>query len=171
MTELMKVNIISWNVRVLNDSRKRLMIKSLMHNWKADVFCFQETKLQGDIRNFVKDLWANRWVKYAQLEASETRGGIIMLWDSRTWDGEICDIGAYSITCKFVGKTQNVSWHMSGVYAPNSRIEREEVWWELGSVRGLFFRTLGGRGDFNTVRFPSEKKNCIRINKAMMDFS
>lgn len=171
MSNLMKVNIISWNVRGLNDARKRLLIKSLLHNWKADVFCFQETKLQGDIREIIKDLWSNRWVKYVQLEASGTRGGIILMWDSRLWDGEICETGTYCITCKFVGKTQDLSWHMTGVYAPNCTLEREEVWWELGAVRGLFTGPWVVVGDFNTVRFPSEKKNCSRYNKAMRDFS
>uniref|UniRef100_M1BT70 Endonuclease/exonuclease/phosphatase domain-containing protein n=1 Tax=Solanum tuberosum TaxID=4113 RepID=M1BT70_SOLTU len=171
---LMKINIVSWNVRGLNDARKRQLIKSLLHTWKADVYCFQETKLQGDIRNIVRELWANRWVKYAQLEASGTRGGILILWDGRVWEGEICEVGAYCITCKFMGKTMDFSWHMSGVYAPNDREEREEreeVWWELASVRGLFSGPSVVGGDFNIVRFPSEKRNCTRFNKAMLDFS
>ncbi|KAG5586107.1 hypothetical protein H5410_046541 [Solanum commersonii] len=112
---LMKINI-SWNVRGLNDARKRQLIKSLLYTWKADVYCFQETKLQGGIRNIVRELWANRWVKYAQLEASGTRGGILILWDGRVWEGEICEVGAYCITCKFMGKTMDFSWHMSGGY-------------------------------------------------------
>lgn len=36
-----------------------LMIKSLLSNWKAIVFCFQEPKLQGHISDIVKELWAN----------------------------------------------------------------------------------------------------------------
>lgn len=154
---LMKIIIVSWNVRGLNDVRKRQLIKSLLHTWKADVYCFRETKLQGDIRNIVRELWANRWVKYAQLEASGTRGGILILWE-----GEICEVGAYCITCKFMGKTMDFSWHMSGVYVPNDREEREEreeVWWELASVRGLFSGPWVVGGDYNIVRFPSEKKN------------
>ncbi|WMV46022.1 hypothetical protein MTR67_039407 [Solanum verrucosum] len=131
----------------------------------------EETKFQGDIREIIKDLWSNRWVKYVQLEANGTRGGIILMWNSRLWDGEICETGTYCITCKFVGKTRDFSWHMIGVYAPNSTLEREEVWWELGAVRGLFTGPWVVVGDFNTVRFPSEKKNCSRYNKAMMDFS
>lgn len=31
----------------------------------------------------VKQIWGGRWMKFACLEASGTRGGIIMLWDSR----------------------------------------------------------------------------------------
>lgn len=100
----MKVNVISWNVRGLNRPRKREKIKSCINTWKADVYCFQESKLEGDITRIVKDRWANRWGKFAQLEASGTRGGILLMWDSRIWDGEINSLGSYSISCKFTGK-------------------------------------------------------------------
>ncbi|WMV44670.1 hypothetical protein MTR67_038055 [Solanum verrucosum] len=130
-----------------------------------------ESKISGDISGIVKDLWANRKVKYAQLEARGTRGGIIILWDSSIWEGEVCEVGAYNITCKFTGKAQDLGWHLSGVYAPNSRQEREEVWGELGAVRGLFNGPWVVAGDFNVVRFPSEKKNCNRFNKEMEEFS
>lgn len=50
-----------------------MLIKSMIYSWKADVFCFQDSKLEGDIRGIVKELWADRWVKFAQLEASGTR--------------------------------------------------------------------------------------------------
>ncbi|WMV22580.1 hypothetical protein MTR67_015965 [Solanum verrucosum] len=42
------INIVSWNVRGLNDPGKRLMIKNMVHKWRADVYCFQESKLRGD---------------------------------------------------------------------------------------------------------------------------
>ena len=41
--------------------------------------------------------------------------------------------------------------------------------WEVGSARGLFNGPWVVCGDFNTVRFPSEKKNCSRITKLMTD--
>lgn len=56
-----------------------------------------------------------------------TRGGIIIMWDSSIWEGEVCEVEAYNTTCKFTGKAQDLGWHLSGVYAPNSREEREEV--------------------------------------------
>ncbi|KAG5575541.1 hypothetical protein H5410_055675 [Solanum commersonii] len=143
----------------------------MLHIWRADVYCFQESKLRGDIRETIKELWANRRVKFAQLEARGTKGGIIILWDNSIWEGEVCEVGAYCITVRFLGKTQDFSWHLSSVYGPNNRKERKEVWWELGAVRSLFDGPWVIAGDFNVVRFPSEKKNCIRINKAMEDFS
>ncbi|KAG5585897.1 hypothetical protein H5410_046331 [Solanum commersonii] len=47
LSNLMNVNIISWNVRGLNDARKRLLIKSLLHNWKADVSSFRRRNFKG----------------------------------------------------------------------------------------------------------------------------
>ena len=42
---VMKIKMISWNVRGLNDPRKRLVVKNLMQEWKCDVVCLQETKI------------------------------------------------------------------------------------------------------------------------------
>lgn len=49
------------------------------------------------------------------------------MWDADCDIGKIYETGPYSITCKFMGKTQDFSWHMTRVYTPNSRLEREEV--------------------------------------------
>ncbi|WMV37865.1 hypothetical protein MTR67_031250 [Solanum verrucosum] len=130
-----------------------------------------KTKIQGDIKNLVKDLWANRGVRFCQLEASGTRGGVLILWDEKVWTGEVSSLGAYSLTCKFTGKNRDFTWCLTGIYAPNNRVEREEVWWELGSARGLFDGPWVVCGDFNTARFPSEKRNCSRFTRTMYDLS
>ena len=41
----MKITMILWNVRCLNDPRKRLVVKNLLRKWKCDVVCLQETKI------------------------------------------------------------------------------------------------------------------------------
>ena len=78
------------------------------------LFCLQETYLEGNSFEEVKQIWGGRWVKFACLEASGTRGGILLLWDSRTWRGEILEIGAYSLTCKFEAQLQDFSCHITG---------------------------------------------------------
>lgn len=105
------------------------------------------------------------------MEASGFRGGLLVLWDGRMLEGEISSLGSYTITCKFSGKSQEFTWNLSSVYAPNDRKEREKVRWELAGARGLFEWSWLVCGDFNKVRFPSEKKNCNRISRAMNEFS
>ena len=41
----MKIKMISWNVRGLNDPQKRLVVKNFLREWKCDVVCLQETKI------------------------------------------------------------------------------------------------------------------------------
>ncbi|XP_015166436.1 uncharacterized protein [Solanum tuberosum] len=167
----MKLKLVSWNVRGLNDVGKRRVVRNCIDQWKANIVCLQETKLQGDLQDIVKQIWGGRWNRFAYLEASGTRGGIIMLWDSRVWKGEILQVGAYTLTCSFEALLQNFNCHISGVYAPNCKVERREVWNELGGVRGINGRALGNCGDFNVCRFSSEKRNCQRRSSAMIEFS
>lgn len=43
---LMKIKILSWNVRGLNAREKRSVLKSLLQQWKVDLVCLQETKMR-----------------------------------------------------------------------------------------------------------------------------
>jgi hypothetical protein len=43
---IMKPNIISWNVRGLNDYEKRTRIIGFLREWKANILCLQETKME-----------------------------------------------------------------------------------------------------------------------------
>jgi exonuclease III len=41
----MKLKLVSWNVRGLNDPKKRGILRNWLRKWKVDVVCLQETKL------------------------------------------------------------------------------------------------------------------------------
>jgi len=167
----MQFKLVSWNVRGLNSRDKRRVVKNIMGDWKADIICLQETKLQGDLTGLVMQIWGGRWIKMACLEASGTRGGIMMLWDSRIWKGEVLEIGTYTLTCKFESQVQDFSCHITGVYAPNCYVERRLVWEEIGSIRGLIEGPWAVCGDFKEARYVSEKRNCIRRTIGMREFS
>ena len=79
----MKLKIISWNVRGLNDSQKRLIVRSLLHEWKCDVVCLQETKLVGVDRQMVSILWSCSYVDWVALDVDQMAGGVLILWDRR----------------------------------------------------------------------------------------
>lgn len=166
----MKFKLVSWNVRGLNDRGKRSLVKSVMGGWNADIICLQETKFEGDMIEEVRQIWGGRWVKYACLEASGTRGGILLLWDSRIWKGDILET-SYSVTCKFESQLQSFTCHITGVYAPNCYLERRLVWEEIGAIRGLIEGGWAVCGHFNVVRFISEKSNCLKRTKGMREFS
>ncbi|WMV08659.1 hypothetical protein MTR67_002044 [Solanum verrucosum] len=79
------------------------MIKNLLKIWKADVVCLQETSLEGEIANYVKEIWGSRWADHVQMEASGTRGGIVIMWDKKSWEGVVSSVGKYSVSCSLSG--------------------------------------------------------------------
>jgi exonuclease III len=53
----MNPKLISWNIRGLNQGGKRLKVRYLLRQWKADIICLQETKLELISSSFVRSLW------------------------------------------------------------------------------------------------------------------
>ena len=43
----------------LNDISKRSRVKNLLKQWKADVICLQETKLEYITRGILSSLWGS----------------------------------------------------------------------------------------------------------------
>ena len=58
----------------------------------------------------------------------------------------------------------------SSVYGPILAEEREDFWAELGAIRGLWKDPWCIRGDFNVVRFPIERRGCLRMSVTMRHF-
>jgi exonuclease III len=52
----MKHKIVSWNVRGLNKEKKRLRVRRLLRQWKVDIVCLQETKLEMVTHGLVQSL-------------------------------------------------------------------------------------------------------------------
>ena len=70
----MKIKIISWNVRGVNDSDKRKVIKNLIRSNKADLVCLQETKVQEMKIDMVRSLGVGRFLSWTVLNAEGPRG-------------------------------------------------------------------------------------------------
>jgi len=48
--------LLSWNVRGINDLHKRDVLKSFLRDWKCDLICLQETKLEDDSLSIICSL-------------------------------------------------------------------------------------------------------------------
>lgn len=53
----MKLKIILWSVRGLNEKEKRLREKNYLGGIGADLVCLQETKLNGVDMRIIRSLW------------------------------------------------------------------------------------------------------------------
>jgi exonuclease III len=69
----MKPKIVSWNVRGMNEIEKRWKIRRLLREWKADIVCLQETKLEVISREVIRSVWG----VYMLIGCIWGRGGLL----------------------------------------------------------------------------------------------
>ena len=167
----MNLQLVSWNVRGLNDGAKRLCVRNLLHTWKADIMCLHETKLDGIDRAMIRSLWRCRYVNWLCLDFMGASGGIIVMWDTRVVEKVEEAIGCFSVSCKFKVVSSGLVWGFSGVYGPHRAVERRLMWEELARVGAWWDVPWCMGGDFNTVRYPSERVGSSSFSPSMQEFS
>ncbi|KAJ9704109.1 hypothetical protein PVL29_005411 [Vitis rotundifolia] len=158
----MNLKILSWNVRGVNDSSKRKLIKSIVRKQKVDLLCIQETKMQVMSEGVVRSLGSGIFLDWRVLNAIRSAGGILICWDKRSMEILEWEEGQFSISCKFKNVDDGVVWVFTGVYGPFSREERECLWEEIRAIRGLWEEPWCLGGDFNTILYHSER-NDLRL--------
>ena len=62
-------------------------------------------------------------------------------------------------------------WAFTGIYGPNSDLDRRLLWEELAGIRNWWSVPWCFSGDFNVVRFPSEHSGSSPFSSAMVNFS
>ena len=97
------------------------------------------------------------------------RGG--GFWDNRVLQMVEMEVGKYSVSCRFKNCEDGFCWIFLGVYGPTVKVEREDFLSELGAIRGLWNELWCVAGDFNMIRFPSERSRGGRLSSAMRRFS
>ena len=74
----MKIKIISWNIRGVNDRDKRKVIKALIRSQKADLVCLQETKIQDISREIIHSLGVGRFLGWGAMSARGAASGVVV---------------------------------------------------------------------------------------------
>jgi hypothetical protein len=110
-------------------------------------------------------------VDWLYLGSEGASGGILMMWDRRVVEKMDSAMGQYSISCKFRNVLDQTDWAFSGVYGPNINRERDFMWEELAGVASWWGVLWVVGGDFNVVRFPSERLGMTHFTPAMHGFS
>uniref|UniRef100_A0A7N2KUK5 Reverse transcriptase zinc-binding domain-containing protein n=1 Tax=Quercus lobata TaxID=97700 RepID=A0A7N2KUK5_QUELO len=68
---------------VSKDKGKRELRNLISSEWNCDVVCLQETKLAGMDRQLISSLWSCAYIDWVALDADQTAGGVLMMWDRR----------------------------------------------------------------------------------------
>ena len=79
----MKVKIMTWNVRGVNDPDRRKIIRNFIRYQRVDLVCLQETKIQEMNAVVARSLGVGRLTYWRALNAEGSARGILLFWDKR----------------------------------------------------------------------------------------
>ena len=167
----MKIKLLSWNVRGVNNPNKRKVIRNFIRSQRVDLVCLQETKIQELSLAVVRSLGVGRLAEWRAVEAEGTAGGILVFWDTRKLELVETEIGHFSVTCMFKNVEDGFLWAFTGVYGPVKRNKREMFWEELGALKGLWEGPWCIGGDFNVVLSPNDRNLVGGLTHPMRRFN
>ena len=79
--------------------------------------------------------------------------------------------GQYTLSCRFKSLEEDFIWVFTEVYGPTVYGRREDLWEELGAIRGLWGDPWCLGGDFNAIRAPRERNREGSFTHSMRCFS
>ena len=114
------MKLISWNVRGINASDKRLRVKQQLDSSQADILLLQETKLSN--QNYHKTVQG--WPKWhsAHSESLGASGGLATLWNPKTVIGQLVSQGPNWQLLSF--QHYNLSFMLFNIYGPSSTVDK-----------------------------------------------
>ena len=105
------VRLLSWNVRGLNDCWKRVL-KNVLREWNCDHICLQETKLEKVELSYIRSIWGIQQVGFSVLKATGSVGGVLVLWNTNSFQLVSSSCGDFSITCFLQSVEGGLYWYL-----------------------------------------------------------
>jgi endonuclease/exonuclease/phosphatase family metal-dependent hydrolase len=158
--------VLNWNIRGANDPAKRSAIREFVSTLHVNIVCFQETKLDVIDDFTVLQSLGPSFDEYMYLPAVQTRGGILLAWDTSVIELENFSFDTYAITAE-VKTRDNNRWWISTVYGPQDTADKINFLREISERRALCPGPWMIIGDFNMILYASEKNN-ENLDRRMM---
>jgi hypothetical protein len=136
-----------------------------------DIVCLQETKLDFISSRIISSLWGCPYVDWCYVASNGASGGILLMWDKRVVSRLEMEVGDYVVACMFKNVVDGFEWAFARVYGPNDNSDRRWLWDEMAGLLSFWELPWVLGGDFNVIRFPSERSGGRRISSAMREFS
>ena len=110
------------------------MVRNLLCQWRVDIVCLKETKLELITRRVVNSLWGCHYVDWCYVVAIGVVGDILLMWDKRVVTRLNMEVGECVAACSFKNVVDGFEWVFAGVYGPNGDIDRRWLWDELAGL-------------------------------------
>ena len=96
--------VVDWNVRGLNDKDKRLLVYNKIDESQCAVICLQETKCESFDHSFIRSFCPRRFDRFVFSPSVGASGGLITLWNSSIFEGQLLEVTRSAIRMSFTSK-------------------------------------------------------------------
>ena len=122
-------------------------------------------------RQLVCSWWSYPYVDWVALDVDQIAGGVLMIWDRKALEKLEVMVGYFSVSVQWQGVGDGFIWACFEIYGLNDNNLRGQMWDELIGIQQLWDVPWCYIGDFNVVRFPSERLGGLRLTLVMENFS
>ncbi|KAK1296069.1 hypothetical protein QJS10_CPB15g01203 [Acorus calamus] len=149
-----------WNVRGAKGSEKQLDLSRFLRIHKPAFVSLLETKLDKTNLQVL-----GKKINFLNSSYLTTDGRICILWNKDIVDITVIEHSTQHVHCQVFCKRTLCTLHCTTVYASNIFSERLTLWHTLRSLSfGLNGSPWMVGGDFNEVRFSSEKVGGLPVH-------
>ncbi|XP_071728627.1 uncharacterized protein [Rutidosis leptorrhynchoides] len=156
------MKIMSYNIRVfgVGPDSKLGQTKKIIRDEKPLFLAIQETKLHLVDRDWIVALWGNTDCEFIQREMMGKSGGQLLIWDTQVF--EATDVISLDrvIGIRGTWKADGSILNILNVYGPHENALKKKLWESLGKVIESRDEAWVVCGDFNEVRYETERFNC-----------
>ncbi len=163
--------ICSWNVRGLNDSTKRGLVKSVISELRESILCLQETKVSSISRSFLCSFASSAFDKCLIIPSVGASGGIATCCSSRIFGCSEVLVRDHSLTLRMKHYHSGHSFYISNVYGPPGWEGKDGFCRELVALKALCKGAWVMCDDFNLTRFQNERNGRCWSAQLMTMFS
>ena len=111
-------NVLCWNVRGLNSEARQRDLRAKIEESRCSVICLQETKCESfDIRT-IRSFCPRRFDQFAFSPSVGASGGILVVWNSSIFHGQLVDIQRFGVVVSFQSLQNSEKWTLTSVYGP-----------------------------------------------------
>jgi exonuclease III len=166
------MNIITWNIRGLNNPRKKRILRNRLRKEQPDLCFIQDTKCTVDKMETISK---KQWSKYKMLvvKGQQMEGGILTLWNSQMMNLIVAEATKHtlSVNMQIIGNTKMIL--CTNVYGSQMLEEKRRMLLDLEDLKtcsnNLHWILAG---DFNIITSLAEKKGGTRrLDRDAEEFS
>lgn len=161
------LSVLSWNVRGLNDAAHRELVRQITTGARPSIVCLQETKLSSFSRATLVDSLGPGYTGFHVLDATGTRGGILLAWDENSITASDLDCGQFTVSASIKVLQTDAAFKLTTCYGPADDRRKEDFLQEMLSLKPPVGSPWLILGDFNLIYKASDKNN-LNLNRRLM---